>query len=51
MFSKKEFDNVVNERFSCRSFKPERITTEELNYVLEVGRLAPTAKNKQQKEL
>ncbi len=47
MFSKKEFDNVVNERFSCRSFKPERITTEELNYVLEVGRLAPTAKNKQ----
>ncbi len=47
MESKKEFDAVINERFSCRSFKPERITTDELNYVLEAGRLAPTAKNKQ----
>ena len=47
MNSKKEFDQVLNERFSCRSFLPERIKTEELNYILESGKLAPTAKNKQ----
>ena len=47
MNSNKSFDEVINERFSCRSFKAERINTEELNYILEAGRLAPTAKNKQ----
>lgn len=47
MNSNKTFDDVIVNRFSCRNFTAERITTEELNYILEAGRLAPTAKNKQ----
>ena len=51
MNSKKEFDQVINERFSCRSFTSDRIKMEELNYILEAGRLAPTAKNKQSERI
>ena len=44
-------DNVVlqalRERRSCRSYKPEQITDEELQAVLEAGTWAPTAKGLQ----
>ena len=51
MISNKTFDDVINERFSCRSFTAERISTDELNYILNAGRLAPTAKNKQPEQI
>ena len=44
---KEEFLNGLKERRSCRSFKPEQITDEELSAVLEAGTYAPTAKGAQ----
>ena len=41
------FEDVIRERFSTRSFKDEKVKKEELDKILEAGRLAPTAKNKQ----
>lgn len=41
----KGYFEVINERFSCRSFKAEKIKTEEINKLLEAARLAPTACN------
>jgi len=38
---------VLKERRSIRKFKPQQITDEELNAVLEAGTYAPTGKNKQ----
>ncbi len=37
-----EFLKGLKERRSCRSFKPEQITDEELSAVLEAGTYAPT---------
>ena len=42
-----DFLSLAKERYSCRKFKDERITEEELNKILEAGRVAPTAKNNQ----
>lgn len=42
-----EFLELIKDRYSVRSFKNERITDEELNKILEAGRIAPTAKNYQ----
>ena len=39
--------DVMEKRFSCRKFKDKKITEEELNKVLEAGRLSPTACNYQ----
>jgi nitroreductase len=39
--------DVIEKRFSCRSFKDEKIDRALLNKVLEAGRLAPTACNYQ----
>lgn len=36
--------NTIKTRRSCRAYKPEQITEEELNAVLEAGTWAPTAK-------
>ena len=41
----KAFFDVINDRFSCRGFLPERIKTEEVEAILEAARLAPTACN------
>lgn len=43
----KEALTVLKERRSIRKFKPQQITDEELNAVLEAGTYAPTGKNKQ----
>ena len=40
-----EFFDCVRERFSVRKFKSKKIKQEELDVILEAGRLAPTAKN------
>ncbi len=34
-----------DKRFSCRSYKPDMIEQEKLDYILEAGRIAPTAAN------
>ena len=40
-----EFESVVRERTAVRKFKDEKIKKEQLDKILEFGRLAPTAKN------
>ena len=42
-----DFLELIKDRYSVRSFKNESITDEELNKILEAGRIAPTAKNYQ----
>lgn len=41
------FKELCNKRFSVRSYLPKAIPAETLEYVLECGRLAPSAVNKQ----
>ena len=43
----KSFLELAEERYSCKKFSDRAISDEDLNYVLEAGRLAPTAKNLQ----
>ena len=42
-----EFDSVIKERFSTRSFKSNSISDELITKILEVNNYAPTAKNQQ----
>ena len=42
-----EFEKVIKDRFSTRSFKNEMVSDELINKVLEIARSAPTAKNQQ----
>ncbi|MCI7083594.1 MAG: nitroreductase family protein [Tenericutes bacterium] len=42
-----EFETVIRERYSARSYSDKKIEKEKLNKILEAGRLAPTAKNMQ----
>ena len=46
-----EFERVIRERTAVRKFKNDQIKQEELNYILEAGRLAPTAKNIQPQKI
>ena len=41
------FLEIIRTRRSCRSYKPEQITDEELNAVLEAGTYAPTSRGLQ----
>ena len=45
------FEDVIRNRFSTRSFKDEKISKEQLDKILEAGRLAPTAKNIQPQKI
>ena len=42
-----EFAEVIKERYSVRDFAPTPIEEEKLSAILEAGRVAPTAANKQ----
>ena len=42
-----EFENLIRERYSVRKFKPDMITDDELNTILEAGMVAPTGCNYQ----
>lgn len=42
-----EFSNVIRERYSVRKYRPDRISDDELNTILEAGMLAPTGCNYQ----
>ena len=45
------FEDVIKMRTAVRKFKDERIKKEELEKILEIGRLAPTAKNLQPQKI
>ena len=42
-----EFDEVLNRRYSCRAFASRGVEQEIVDRILEAGRIAPTAVNKQ----
>ncbi len=42
-----EFKEVLNRRFSCRAFTEQGVEQEKVDRILEAGRIAPTAVNKQ----
>jgi nitroreductase len=42
-----EIKEIINKRFSCRSYRSDPVPENILQQVLEAGRLAPTAKNLQ----
>lgn len=46
-----EFKEVVKNRYSCKKFDGRNITQEQLEAILEAGRLAPTAKNLQEQHV
>lgn len=46
-----EFSKVVKERYSCKNFSDKKVSDEQLNVILEAGRVAPTAKNLQEQHI
>lgn len=42
-----EFNKVLNRRYSCRAFAVRGVEQEKVDRILEAGRIAPTAVNKQ----
>ncbi len=46
-----EFKEVVRNRYSCKKFSDRQVSADQLNAVLEAGRLAPTAKNLQEQRV
>lgn len=46
-----EFTDVIRERYSCKKFDGRPVKQEQLNAILEAGRLAPTAKNLQEQKI
>ena len=42
-----DFINVLQKRYSCRAFLPKTIEQDKIDRILEAGRIAPTAVNKQ----
>lgn len=42
-----EFNDVLNRRYSCRAFAARGVEKEKVERILEAGRMAPTAVNKQ----
>ena len=46
-----EFKEVIRNRYSCKKFSDRQVSTDQLNAILEAGRLAPTAKNLQEQHV
>ena len=42
-----EFNDILNGRYSCRAFAAQGVEPEKVDRILEAGRMAPTAVNKQ----
>ena len=42
-----EFNDVLQRRYSCRAFEARAVEQEKVDRILEAGRIAPTAVNKQ----
>ena len=46
-----EFKEVVKNRYSCKKYSDRQVEEEKLSAILNVGRLAPTAKNLQEQHV
>lgn len=46
-----EFEEVVKKRTATRKFSDKKVSAEDLKKILEIGRLAPTAKNVQPQKI
>lgn len=46
-----DFNEVVKERFACKKFDGRKFDSNQLDEILEAGRLAPTAKNLQEQHI
>ncbi len=46
-----EFTQVVENRYSCKSYGPRKVENAQLTAILEAGRAAPTAKNFQEQRI
>jgi len=46
-----EFTEVINKRYSCKKYDGRQLSKEQLNTILEAGRVAPTAKNLQEQRI
>ena len=46
-----EFIEVIKDRYSCKKFDGRQVEKEQLESILEAGRLAPTAKNLQEQKI
>lgn len=46
-----EFSQVIKDRYSCKKYDGRKISDEQLNIILQAGRLAPTAKNLQEQRI
>ena len=42
-----DFTTLIQNRYSCRSFSPKPVEQEKVDRILEAGRIAPTAVNRQ----
>lgn len=45
------FSELAKKRYSCKKYDGRRISDEQLNYILEAGRLSLTAKNSQEQRI
>lgn len=46
-----EFNKVIEDRYSCKKYDGRQISKEQLDAILEAGRVAPTAKNLQEQHI
>lgn len=46
-----EFYEIVKDRYSCKRYDGRAVAKEQLDAILEAGRLAPTAKNQQEQRI
>ena len=46
-----EFKEVIKNRYSCKKYDSKKVSKEQLEAILEAGRLAPTAKNLQEQHI
>ncbi len=46
-----EFSDVIEKRYSCKSYSDRQITREQLDAILGAARMAPTAKNLQEQRI
>ncbi|MBR4414870.1 MAG: nitroreductase family protein, partial [Aeriscardovia sp.] len=46
-----DFIELARSRYSCKKFDSRQISKEQLDSILEAGRLAPTAKNLQEQHV
>lgn len=46
-----EFKELIKKRYSCKKYDGNQISSEQLQAILEAGRLAPTAKNLQEQHI